>query len=506
MLHQNYDAIIIGSGLGGLSCGAYLSKNKWKVVVLEKNNFPGGYASSFKNGHFTFDASLHMLDGVEKGKSMYYFLEKCGIGEKIEYIKLEHFARLIFPEHDIRLPSGNLDALVKILENEFPHEREGIKALFKKMVRVHDDTLKFLKSTTPMLLQLPIFPIRYRALFPVMRKTTKHLIDKYLHDEKLKAILFANYGFYGLPPSKLNVTAVFANMDYWVSGAYYPKGGNQVIPDALVDLIRDNGGNVILNSEVTEIIIENKKAVGVITKQGEMFRGNEIISNISAIETFNNLIGREKLPTKFLKKLDRMEPSVSTIIVYIGLDENFKSKLKYNEDYELFVSNTYDLDEDQKLSMDNNVQEASFFITIYTNVNPSLANGDRSIVCLVQGQNFEHWKKYETDYNNGKKEEYNKEKNRLAQILIKRAEQILPDLSEHIEVMSVSTPLTLKRFSGNTDGAFFGWATNVKQYSPMDRLTKLPIKNLYLSSAWSFPGGGQTSTIAGGYRVAQKLI
>jgi len=103
-----YDAIIIGSGLGGLSCGAYLAKNGWKVLVLEKHSLPGGYATSFKRGGFTFDAALHMINGVGKGQNTYKFLEWCGVGDKIEFLKLKYFMRFIFQDLDIRLPSGDL--------------------------------------------------------------------------------------------------------------------------------------------------------------------------------------------------------------------------------------------------------------------------------------------------------------------------------------------------------------------------------------------------------------
>jgi len=85
---MTYDAIIIGPGLGGLSCGAYLAKKGWKVLILEKHSKPGGYATSFKRGDFNFNASLHMINGVGKGQNMYRFLEDCGVAGSIEFLKL----------------------------------------------------------------------------------------------------------------------------------------------------------------------------------------------------------------------------------------------------------------------------------------------------------------------------------------------------------------------------------------------------------------------------------
>lgn len=90
--------------------------------------------------------------------------------------------------------------------------------------------------------------------------------------------------------------------------------------------------------------------------------------------------------------------------------------------------------------------------------------------------------------------------------MIERTERVLPEISKHIEVIDVATPLTLKRYTGNPDGAMMGWANSVNQFLPWDRLSTLPIKNLFLSSAWTFPSGGQTEVITAGYRLAKHLI
>jgi all-trans-retinol 13,14-reductase len=502
-----YDAIIIGSGLGGLSCGAYLAKNGWKVLVLEKHSLPGGYATSFKRGGFTFDAALHMINGVGKGQNMYKFLEWCGVGDKIEFLKLKYFMRFISEGLDIRLPSGNLDEVISALEKSFPHESEGIRNLFKQATKIYNDVFKFITSRTPLWFQLPIFPLLYPGLFPVLNITGGLLFNKHLRDERLKAILLGNWGYYGLPPSRLNIIySVFPNFDFF-KGAYYPKGGNQMMSNAFVDVIRQNSGEVVLNSEVSSVVIENGRAIGVEIKRGEKILGRKIISNACAEETFCNLIGKDKLPNRFVKRMNKMEHSTSLFCIYLGLNEGFKARLESEEDYEIFVSNTYDLDEDYRWSMNCEVDKAGFAITLYSNIDDSLAKGNKFVLGITQVQGYDYWKKYENDYTKGNKKEYNKEKERMAVIMIERAERIIPEISKHIEVLEVGTPLTLKRYTGNTNGAPYGWANTVKQGSPMNRMSqKTPIKNLYLSSAWTFPGGGQTPVIVSGYRLGRKLV
>jgi all-trans-retinol 13,14-reductase len=501
----SFDAIIIGSGLGGLSCGAYLAKYGQKVLVLEKHSVPGGYASSFRKGDYTFDSTLHMIAGVGKGQDMHRFFEWCGVADSIEFLKLKHFTRLVFPELDFRIPSGNLEEVITLLEARFPNEK-GIRSLFKEMTKIHDDIRKFVFSDAPMWQQLPVFPFKYRSLFPMLKKTVRQLLDKHIKDQRLKAILLANYGFFGLPPSRLNALSVYGNITFWTDGAYYPKGGNQVIPNAFADIIKRNNGEIHLNSQVTSIITDNNKALGVTTKKGEQYFAKNIISNASATETFHNLIGGQKLPAKFIARMNKMETSTSGFIVYLGLDEAFKAKLNNTEDCEIIVSETYDQDKDYEWILQCDTEKASYFITLHSNIDKSLASGNRFVLSLVQGQPYSYWKKFEAEYNAGKKDEYNREKDRFASILIKRAEKIIPELSAHIEVVESATPLTLKRYTGNFNGAFYGWANTTSQFTPMDRMAKNPIKNLHLCSAWTFPGEGQATTVACGYRVGRQLI
>jgi prolycopene isomerase len=467
---------------------------------------PGGYATSFSRGDYKFDGGLHMIDGVGEGQSMAKFFEWCGVADSIEFLKIKYQIRAVFPEHDIRFPSGNIEGVIAALEASFPEEKENIRNLFREMISIYEDIWKFVFSSAPMWQQLPVFPLRYRSLFSAMKKTVKQLLDKHLKNSQLKALLFANYGFYGLPPSKLNMLGLFANLDYWTNGAYYPKGGNQVVPDAFVTCIKRSKGEILLNSEVTSIIIENGRAIGVTTKDGQKYYGKNIISNACVTETLHNLVGEERLSAKFNAKINKMEPSISAFGVSLGLDDDFKKSFKNSEDYEIVVSETYDQDQDFEWVLNGDMEKASFFITLNSNVDGLLAKGNKFVMSVSQLSPYSQWKRFEDAYVAGSKEEYNREKDRLASILIKRAEKKIPGLSKHIEVVEVATPLTLRRYTGNLNGSFAGWANTTKQFTPMDRPAKTFIKNLYLCSAWAFPGEGQATSVACGCRLGRQLV
>ena len=156
-MSSDYDAIIIGSGLGGLSCGTYLALKGQKVLILEKHISAGGYAASYQRGPYKF-ARAHMIGGVGKDQYMAKFFDLCGVAERIEFLKIK-VIRAVFPNHDIRFPSGDLEGVIAVLEENFPDEKEGIRNLFNEMVKVYKDVIKFFYSTAPMWQQLPIFPV-----------------------------------------------------------------------------------------------------------------------------------------------------------------------------------------------------------------------------------------------------------------------------------------------------------------------------------------------------------
>ena len=213
-----------------------------------------------------------MLEGVGRGQSMYSYLDLCGV-DGIEITKLKFSFRMFFPEHDIRLQSGNLQEVINTLGANFPNEKKGISGLFKEMTNIYKDISKFLPKSAPMWQQLPTFPFRYRSLFLAMTKTLKQVLDKHIKDEKLKGLLFGNYGYFGLPPSRVDILPLIANSAYWTEGSYYPIGGSNVISDALVQSIKRNKGEILLNSEVVSIIVQDGKAVGVQTASGpKIFR------------------------------------------------------------------------------------------------------------------------------------------------------------------------------------------------------------------------------------------
>jgi len=167
------------------------------------------------------------------------------------------------------------------------------------------------------------------------------MLERYIHDEKLVAVFTQLCGFAGGEPD--NVSAVFFSM-MWISyhygGYYYFKGGSQSVSNALAEVIRENGGEIKLDTLVTKIIIEDGKAVGVRTKKGDEFRCRYIISNANAPDTFFKLIGEEYLPVEYVEKLKSMKIGMSAFQVYLGVDHDYREI--FNGMHEIMITESYD--------------------------------------------------------------------------------------------------------------------------------------------------------------------
>ena len=477
---EKYDAIVIGAGIGGLSCAAFLAKSGMGVKVFEKHSIAGGYCTSFTRKGFNFSAAVLYTSGCGPGGPVTEVLTELGIENKIAFHKIEPFCKLLFPEVSLVIPA-TFNAWVDMLVNNFPGEKDRITRFVHTVQAIAEDMKKM--------------PAPSNLITKYRDKTLREFMDEYLADSRLKAIMSGIF-FGGLPPSRFSALSWSALMNTrFKDGAYLPKGGAQVLADALVGALKGFGGQLDLNMGVKKILVENGRAVGVETNDGRRIKAGIVVSNVAARETFGGLISQREITAvtpDFIDNLRRLEVGTPSMTVYLGIDLDVASLGV--TDFLTLVHESWDIEQEWEAASQGNVADAFFSVGIPTLVDPGLAPENKHIVHMLAYAPYylpgSHWSQ--------------KEKTRLTDTLIRKAERVLPDLSNHIVVRDSATPRTNERYTLNTEGVTMGWAHTPANLSVRPN-PKTALAGLYLTGHWTSLGGSVRTVLISGRTVAQMI-
>jgi all-trans-retinol 13,14-reductase len=500
-----FDAIVIGSGLGGLSCAAAFARQNFRVLVLEQHVVPGGYATTFKRpGGYVFDVSLHSTSVPERD-GLHNLIPGFPEITDVDFVPHPNLYRAVFPEHDIRVPQRDVEGYAAMLVELFPSERDGIQGLIEDMKGVTDNVSALIAARGQV--DMSRFPADFPYLFKSSMMTWGQMVDARLTDPKLKAIVSALWGYYGLPPSRLaSYYYAMPTFGYLSEGGYYPRGRSQKISDALVKFIEDRGGSVTLRTRVESILVKDGAAYGVKTAGGAAYTARVIVSNANAHDTFRRMLGEGDYLKEYLEKLSKYSVSMSTFQVFLGLKDDLVGRLGI-PDSEIFLDTGYDPEAAYQAEMAADVENGPYGITLYDNVYRGYSPEGKNTLNIMTLQGYGHWEKYESDYFKGEKAEYKREKERMADVLIGRAEErMLPGLSDAIEVREVGTPLTNVRYTSNYRGAAYGWNQTLDNSGGTRVPHETPVKNLYLSGAWTRPGHGYGGVLYSGLECFGEIM
>ena len=402
---------------------------------------------------------------------------------------------------DIPFPSRDPEVLIRALAEYFPAEKEGIRGVIQEIIGIAEEAEK---SAREKKVPRADFPLLYPKMWNVRDKTLADFLDSYVRDPMLKNVLAAQWGSYGLPPSKLSgFYYAVALGQYLRNGSYYIKPRSQELSLALARAIKTSGGNILYGTRAEKIIVKDNRVDGVELSGGKGLTARAVVSNASAITTFKEMLPHETVPADYLRKLEGYRPSISSFIVWLGLNQELRGKIK---GYRHRVISGRGPEDDYQFCMKGEVDKGSFGVVIYDNLFEGYSRPGTSTVTLLFLTGYEPWRKFEADYRSGRKETYNTEKARWADILIRRAEEVIPGLSSMIEVKESATPLTNWTFTRNDEGAIYGFEQSMDN-AYMNRLdNRTPIRGLYLASAWSNPGGGYTAVLRSGEITFGKMM
>lgn len=505
-LKDEYDALIIGAGIGGLTCGALLAKNGLKTLVVEQHSKPGGYVTSYKREGFVFDVP-HVIAGCAKGAPIERIMSHLGLN--IEFVCCEPFQKFIYPDHTVRVYT-NIERYKEELKRAFPAEKENIDRYFQTLQRLWDDVTG----------TLPYRPrpwdwVRARLKCPTTTKydgkTFKDLLDDHFTNHQLKAMLGSPWEYLGLPSSRISATYMaIMLMSFHKGGAWYPKGGYQVMARGFAEGLQRQGGSLALRTAVAKILVENGVAMGVELSDGHRIKAKRVISNADTKLTFLKLLGEEHLPKKFAARIRSLEMSVSGFVVHLGVDMSLD---QLDSDYIFYYP---DYETPEKLFQSGLKGEAildpaavGLLVSVATLRAPDSGLAPAGQHCLDL-QYMPAPYRYKNNWMAGpdktRGEEYKKLKRDFAKALIAAAERLIPDLSKHILAQDIATPLTYERYTLSSEGAWYDAACTPRQIGWHRLSAKTPVPGLYLTGAGTYPGPGMFGAIVSGSLTADAIL
>lgn len=496
---KDFDVVIIGSGLGGLSAATNLARNGQKVLVLERHNVPGGYASSFIRGRFEFDVSLHELSGLgtkEMPGPLYTLLNEYGVLSKVDFLRIPEFYRVVFPGLDVTVPTGR-DNFERVLIEAFPAESPKIQRFINLLF---DFFAEFMAAN---IMKNGIESVDF-SKFPLLEKyllsTTAEVMYPIIDNERVRCVLTQIANYVGQPPSRLSfMVYAMAMVGYVVIGPWHVRGTSQALSQAFVEVIEENGGQVWFNNGAAKIKIANDKVTGVVAQDGTEIMTNRVVSNANPFETCLNLVGVDKTPAWYLKRLSAWTPGLSTFNVWLGLDRPAE-ELGFTT-HETFVGFDFDLDKlyqtAQNLALNLNPPGAA--VTAYNLADPKFSPPGTTNAVITLAAYGAPWLKLNP-------KEYLEAKFKQADKAVEVTESIAPDIRKHIEVMEVATPLTSQRYTLNPGGSFTGFTENRHPGGALQIPSRSPIEGLYFASAWVNMGGGYMPSMTNGYLASGDLL
>jgi phytoene dehydrogenase-like protein len=453
--HNEYDAVIIGAGNGGLVAAAQLAIEGKKVILLEQHNLPGGFATSFVRGRFEFEGTLHELCdfGPSDNKGAIRKLFEDDLGLDLEFVEIPEAFRLILTDPsealDVVVPFGT-EQFVKTIEERVPKSETSIRDYLKLSEEINNAIAYLVESQGKP--DKDVLVKQYKNFLKSVPYSLDEVNNALEIPKEAQKIVNGYWCYIGIPTNRINFT-FYAAMHYYflIRKAYFPKLRSYAISSALEAKIREMGGVIQYNSKVSKILVKNEKIIGVKTTQGDEINTNHIISNASPTLLYTTLLSPEDVPDIALRYVNARTHATSCFTVYLGLNASPKDLGINNYSYHIFDNmNTEEIYNSFNTLNPPKAQATTCLNNIIKDCSPP----NTTMLMLTSFFLPGAWDKVlPTDYF--------KLKTRIANNLITSFENALHlSIKEYIEEIEVATPQTLTHFTGAYKGSAYGYESD----------------------------------------------
>lgn len=477
--NHDADVIVIGSGMGGLATGALLARlHGRKVLVLERHFRAGGFTHTFsRRGGFEWDVGVHYV-GEMGGPGMMRNAMQVVTGGAVRWSRMpETYDRLVFPGFEFGIRAGKRNFRDDLVA-AFPAERAAVDRYFRDVDRAASWMgVVGMRSAAP----APVAAIAGALLAGRGRlalRTTRSWLDEHVRDERLKAVLGARWGDYGLPPSRSAFLAHAVITAHYYEGGFYPSGTSGRIAEGAMRVIEAAGGQVRVRAEVERILVEGGRAIGVRLAGGEELRAPVVVSDAGARATFLRLLPGD-VPLPFRDELRSVPRGMSHVSLYLGLSRSAAGLGVKGENLWLHD----ELDHDRMWSRGGELLQGrapQTYVSFPSMKDPEARAHTAEIIAGIEGSHFERWAGTRWMKRG---EGYEALKERIADALLAGAERRLPGLSRLVVHRELSTPLTTEHFTGHPGGEIYGLPATPDRFRKPWLRSPTPVRGLYLAGA-----------------------
>ena len=487
----DYDVIVIGAGLGGLSTAALCAHSGFKTLVLEQADIIGGCCSTFEMDGYKFDVGASIVEVIPPIEKLFELMGKRH-SDYMQLVSCDPIYSFITEDGQRFSYQTDIDETTAVIASIAPDDVEGWKRFSSMGLSMLDSMIDTVMTapmnTIPEALKAWLKNPAVARFAPVFARTHQGVVRSYYKNPIIQSsVAFQSY-FAGAPPELGSGIFGYIALSEHL-GIYYPKGGMISIPNGIKASGDEHGLEVQTGKKVEKILLENGVAFGVELEDGTAITSTVVVSNLNAQVTYLKLIRPENLPHWAVKAISSYEMSMPCQMIYVGIDK--KPEL---DSHHTVVTNSIDAMNDVWNDYYKRwiiPHTAMSLICWPTECDPSLAPEGRHVINFLcnapapyapLGDNWDRLKPW-----------YKEE-------AIKELEQyVLPDVRDHIELMEVSTPLDFERRLLSPQGSIYGLfsdVTTLAMFRP--RARSKAIKNLYLTGSSTHYGGGIPTTIASG--------
>ncbi|OZG74509.1 FAD-dependent oxidoreductase [Hahella sp. CCB-MM4] len=495
-----YDAIVIGSGIGGLTTAACMAKQGKKVLVLEQHYTAGGFTHSYARNGYEWDVGVHYIGDMGSPNTLGRKLFDYITDGQLKWAPMDdNYDRFYIGDEQFDLRQGK-DGFINSMVSYFPEEETAIRRYVEMLSKVASAMQFF---TLNKILPWPVRKLLNLATKPVVpdyiNKTTYEVLSGITRNEKLIAVLTGQWGDCGLTPKESSFLIHALIAKHYIHGGYYPIGGASRMAETIIPVIQSAGGDVLTYADVKEILFDGDTAVGVRMADDHCLYAPRIISNAGVLNTFEKLMP-ESMAKKagYPKTRPHIQPSMPHLGMYIGVKSTAEELKLPKTNFWIYPSPDHDGNVARFIEDQDNPFPV-VYISFPSAKDPSYQSrypGTSSIevVAPTTYEQFAQWK----DTIWGKRgEDYDQLKDELSERILAQVYEKLPQLKGKIDYFELSTPLSTDYFCRYTRGEIYGLDHTPERFNQDWLRPKTAIKGLYLTGQDILSCGVVGAMIAG---------